>query len=88
MPPLHPKTSRGLETAMTLRPAIHSTPEPPIEITDLELKEYVNELRRRIEIQNDLMESLARDVQKLQTTETKLVDMIEQLTLDLSLYSR
>jgi hypothetical protein len=73
---------------MTLRPAIHSTPEPPIEITDLELKEYVNELRRRIEIQNDLMESLARDVQKLQTTETKLVDMIEQLTLDLSLYSR
>ena len=73
---------------MTLRPAIHSTPEPPIEITDLELKEYVNELRRRIEVQNDLMESLARDVQELQKNETKLVDMIEQLTLDLSLYSR
>lgn len=73
---------------MTLRPAIHSTPEPPTEITDLELKEYVNELRRRIEVQNDLMESLARDVQELQKNETKLVDMIEQLTLDLSLYSR
>jgi Skp family chaperone for outer membrane proteins len=73
---------------MTLRPAIHSTPEPPIEITDVLLKEYVQELRRRIEVQNDLMESLARDVQKLQTDETKLVDMIEQLTLDLSLYSR
>jgi Skp family chaperone for outer membrane proteins len=73
---------------MTLRPAIHSTPEPPTEITDVLLKEYVQELRRRIEVQNDLMESLARDVQKLQTDETKLVDMIEQLTLDLSLYSR
>jgi len=73
---------------MTLRPAIHSTPEPPIEITDVLLKEYVQELRRRIEVQNDLMESLARDVQELQKNETKLVDMIEQLTLDLSLYSR
>ena len=73
---------------MTLRPAIHSTPEPPIEITDALLKEYVQELRRRIEVQNDLMESLSNDIQNLQKVETKLVDIVEQLTLDLSVYKR
>jgi len=61
-----------------LRPATHSTNDPPIEITDLRLREYVAELRRRIEIQNIQMEILAKQIQKLQT-ET------EQLSLDLHL---
>ncbi len=61
-----------------LRPATHSTNDPPIEITDLRLREYVAELRRRIEIQNIQLEHLAKQIQKLQT-ET------EQLSLDLHL---
>lgn len=61
-----------------LRPATHSTNEPPIEITDLRLREYVAELRRRIEIQNIQMEILAKQIQKLQTD-------TEQLSLDLHL---
>ena len=64
-----------------LRPATHSTNEPPIEITDLRLREYVAELRRRIEIQNIQMEILAKQIQKLQT-ET------EQLSLDLHLRNK
>lgn len=64
-----------------LRPATHSTNDPPIEITDLRLREYVAELRRRIEIQNIQMEILAKQIQKLQT-ET------EQLSLDLHLRNK
>lgn len=61
-----------------LRPATHSTDNPPIEITDLRLREYVNELRRRIEIQNVQLEILAKQLQQLQTD-------TEQLSLDLHL---
>jgi hypothetical protein len=64
-----------------LRPATHSTNDPPIEITDLRLHEYVAELRRRIEIQNIQMEILAKQIQKLQTD-------TEQLSLDLHLRNR
>jgi hypothetical protein len=49
-----------------LRPALNSTEEPPVPITDLLLKEYVNELRRRIEIQNILMESVTNQLATLQ----------------------
>lgn len=64
-----------------LRPATHSTNDPPIEITDLRLREYVAELRRRIEIQNIQMEILAKQIQKLQTD-------TEQLSLDLHLRNK
>lgn len=73
---------------MTLRPALHSTNDPPIEITNPHLKEYVQELRRRIEVQNDLMTSLSHDIQELKSASEKLEDQIEQLTIDLSILRR
>jgi hypothetical protein len=61
-----------------MRPATHSTEEPPVPIQDVQLQAYVNDLRRRIEVQNDLMEALAKDVQKYQTE-------VEKLSLDLGI---
>jgi len=61
-----------------MRPATHSTDEPPIQIYSAELQAYVNDLRRRIEVQNDLMAALAKDVQRLQTE-------VEKLSLDLGI---
>jgi hypothetical protein len=43
-----------------------------------EVKERVSDLRRRIEVQNDLMAALAKDVQKLQNE-------VEKLSLDLGI---
>jgi septal ring factor EnvC (AmiA/AmiB activator) len=71
-----------------MRPAIHSTEEPPSRITDLELKEYVNELRRRIEVQNDQMEILADQLKSAKKKIVDLEDMIERLTIDLSMVDR
>lgn len=61
-----------------MRPATHSTPEPPVSIQDVQLQAYVNDLRRRIEVQNDLMAALAKDIQRLQTE-------VEKLSLDLGI---
>ena len=61
-----------------MRPATHSTAEPPVSIEDVQLQAYVNDLRRRIEVQNDLMAALAKDVQKLQNE-------VEKLSLDLAI---
>ena len=61
-----------------MRPATHSTDEPPVSIEDVQLQAYVNDLRRRIEVQNDLMAALAKDVQKLQNE-------VEKLSLDLAI---
>ena len=61
-----------------MRPAIHSTDEPPVSIEDAQLQAYVNDLRRRIEVQNDLMAALAKDIQKLQIE-------VEKLSLDLGI---
>lgn len=59
-----------------LRPASHSTDNPPQPITCIETLEYVNSLRRRIEVQNDLMSALAKEVKKYKTE-------VEKLALDL-----
>ena len=61
-----------------MRPATHSTDEPPVSIEDAQLQAYVNDLRRRIEVQNDLMAALAKDIQKLQNE-------VEKLSLDLAI---
>ena len=61
-----------------MRPATHSTDEPPVSIEDVQLQAYVNDLRRRIEVQNDLMATLAKDIQKLQNE-------VEKLSLDLGI---
>lgn len=61
-----------------MRPAFHSTEEPPVQSESLELQEYINALRRRIEVQVDQMDALAKDVQRLQTE-------VEKLSLDLAI---
>ena len=66
---------------MTMRPATHSTDDPPCQIHDIELAEYIWSLRRRIEVQNDLMAALATNVQTLQTE-------VDKLSLDLHLQER
>jgi len=55
-----------------MRPAIHSTDNPPCPIDNLELQEYVNALRRRIEVQHDLMTSLVQDIERYKTEVDKL----------------
>ena len=61
-----------------MRPATHSTDEPPVRIENVQLQAYVNDLRRRIEVQNDLMAALAKDVEKYKTE-------VEKLSLDLGI---
>ena len=61
-----------------MRPATHSTDEPPVPIENVQLQAYVNDLRRRIEVQNDLMAALAKDIQKYQSE-------IDKLSLDLGI---
>jgi hypothetical protein len=61
-----------------MRPAIFSTENPPQPITCVETIEYVQSLRRRIEVQNDLLEALAADVKKHK-------DEVEKLSLDLGI---
>ena len=69
-----------------LVPAINSTDDPPIPIHDLQLREYVFELRRRIEVQNVLLESLAEQVRGLKQERDGLTTHIERLLLDLHWY--
>ena len=61
-----------------MRPATFSTENPPQPITCVETLEYVQSLRRRIEIQNDQMEHLV-------AKNTHLVNEIEKLSLDLGI---
>jgi hypothetical protein len=69
-----------------LVPAINSTDDPPIPIHDLQLREYVFALRRRIEVQNVLLESLAEEVKGLKQERDGLTTHIERLLLDLHWY--
>jgi ABC-type phosphate transport system auxiliary subunit len=71
-----------------LRPALNSTEDPPSRITDQVLQEYVNELRRRIEVQNIQMEALAVEVRSLQIKAKEQEDFIDRLSLDLALYNK
>ena len=68
-----------------LRPATFSTPEPPHHIDDLETREYIASLRRRIEVQNDLMEELAVQVHQLKGENAHLRSEVEKLSLDLGI---
>jgi hypothetical protein len=69
-----------------MRPAINTTDDPPIPIHDLQLREYVFELRRRIEVQNVLLETLAEQVRGLKQERDGLSTHIERLLLDLHWY--
>ena len=61
-----------------MRPAIFSTENPPQPITCVETLEYVQSLRRRIEVQNDQMEALAEEVMHHKNE-------VEKLALDLGI---
>jgi hypothetical protein len=68
---------------MTLRPATHSTEDPPVPIEDLRLREYVYALRRRIEVAQDLMEALVHDVSRLKQEKETLEVQVDRLLIDL-----
>lgn len=61
-----------------LRPATFSTDEPPVEITDIPLKEYINSLRRRIEVQNCQMDTLAQQVYEARKVKNAMTELFYQ----------
>lgn len=61
-----------------MRPANFTTDDPPCKIDNLELAEYVLALRRRIEVQNDLAEALAKELRQCK-------EEIDKLSLDLGI---
>ena len=69
-----------------LRPAINSTDDPPVPITDVLLREYVYALRRRIEVGNDLLEALTSDLRGVKQERDGLTNQLERVMLDLYWY--
>jgi hypothetical protein len=69
-----------------LRPAINSTDDPPVPIEDLLLREYVYALRRRIEVAQDLMDSLTEDVRRLRKDRDDLTAQLDRVLIDLHWY--
>lgn len=68
-----------------MRPAIPCTDNPPSPIQDALLLEYVNSLRRRIEVDLDQLTALATQVYALQAENVRLKFEVEMLSLDLNL---
>ncbi len=68
-----------------MRPATFSTENPPQPITCVETLEYINGLRRRIEVQNDQMEQLVHQVFTLRAKNERLDNEVEKLSLDLGI---
>ena len=68
-----------------MRPAIFSTENPPQPVTCVETLEYINGLRRRIEVQNDQMEQLVHQVFTLRAKNERLDNEVEKLSLDLGI---
>jgi hypothetical protein len=68
-----------------MRPAEFSTENPPQPINCIETTEYIAGLRRRIEVQNDLMEHLSNQVLQLLAKNRKLESEVEKLALDLGI---
>jgi hypothetical protein len=66
-----------------MRPAINSTENPPVPVQDVQLHEYIQELRRRIELQDIQLEQLATDNKQLQTKINYLQSEVDKLSLDL-----
>lgn len=69
-----------------MRPAINSTDDPPVPITDVLLREYVYALRRRIEVGQDLLESLVGDIRRLKQERDGLQNQLERVLVDLHWY--
>ena len=69
-----------------MRPAINSTDDPPVPIHDIQLREYVFALRRRIEVSNDLLEALTVDIRRLKQERDGLQDQLSRVLIDLHWY--
>ena len=61
-----------------LRPAIFSTDEPPVDIVDVALQEYINSLRRRIEVQACQMDALAQQVHEARKVKNAMTELFYQ----------
>jgi hypothetical protein len=68
-----------------MRPATFSTENPPYPLDCLETREYIAALRRRIEVQNDLMESLVVQIHQLKGQNQELQTDVEALCIDLGI---
>ena len=68
-----------------MRPATFSTEKPPKPILCVETLEYVQSLRRRIEVKQFGMEKLASQVQELLGKVEELNEEVEKLSLDLGI---
>lgn len=68
-----------------MRPAEFSTENPPRPIDCVETKEYVNGLRRRIEVQMDSLGHLADQVLALKKEREYLAQEIDKQALDLGI---
>jgi len=70
-----------------LRPAIFSTDEPPVDIVDVALQEYINSLRRRIEVQACQMDALAQQVDEARKVRNSMIELfyrnVRQLQADM-----
>lgn len=69
-----------------MRPAINSTDDPPIPIHDLQLREYVFGLRRRIEVSQDLLEAVTDDLRRMKQERDGLQDQLQRVLIDLHWY--
>lgn len=69
-----------------MRPAINSTDDPPVPIHDIQLREYVHALRRRIEVSNDLLEALTGDLRRMKQERDGLQDQLSRVLIDLHWY--
>jgi hypothetical protein len=66
-----------------LRPAINSTEDPPQPVEDLAMREYIFALRRRIEVQDCLVEALTEEIKQLKDERDGLKAQVESLLIDL-----
>ena len=55
-----------------------STDEPPIEITNIPLKEYINDLRRRVEVQLRQMDNLSQQLYEARKTRNAITELFYQ----------
>jgi regulator of replication initiation timing len=69
-----------------MRPATFSTDSPPAPIQDVELAEYVNALRRRVEVDLDQLTALAEQFYALKGENARLKFEVDKLSLDLNIH--
>lgn len=61
-----------------MKPAVFTTDEPPVHIDDIQVKEYILELRRRIEVMNVQMETLVRQLHEAKSQATEQAQSMPQ----------